>query len=217
MSKMKFLLILLIFILVFIFFTLLFLLPKCIFEIYAQNQLYSKSNIEFRPVAIVFGAGLLRDGTPTKVLEDRVVTATELYLNGKVKKLLFSGDNRFSDYNEPGAMKTLALSLGVPEQDIILDYAGRRTYDTCYRALHIFNVNDAILVTQKYHQPRALFTCNKLGLNAIGIPADQRDYHKYSYQYWSLREVFASFMAVIDIYITHPTPVLGDPEPIELY
>jgi len=105
-------------------------------------------------VAIVFGAGLQRDGTPSAVLRDRVATAASLYFEGKVQKLLMSGDNRFLDYNEPGSMKAYAISLGVPGEDIVLDYAGRRTYDTCYRAREIFGLDEAILVTQTYHLPR---------------------------------------------------------------
>ena len=110
-----------------------------------------------RPVVIVFGAGLRRDGTPTTVLRDRVETAAELYRQGKVEKLLMSGDNRFVDYNEPEAMRQYALQLGIPDEDIVLDYAGRRTYDTCYRAGAIFGVKKVILVTQLFHLPRAIY------------------------------------------------------------
>jgi len=78
-----------------------------------------------------------------------------------------SGDNRFVEYNEPEAMRQVALSLGVPDQDIVLDYAGRRTYDSCYRAKEIFGVREAILVTQKFHLARALFLCNALGLDGV--------------------------------------------------
>ena len=112
-------------------------------------------------VAIVFGAGLRRDGRPAAVLHDRVVTAVELYQNGTVKKLLMSGDNRFEYHNEPGAMRNLAVELGVPDEDIVLDYAGRRTYDTCYRAKEIFEVRNAVLVTQRFHLDRALYLCDR--------------------------------------------------------
>ena len=92
---------------------------------------------------------------------------------GKVEKLLLSGDNRTLDYNEPGAMRAYAISLGVPAEDIVLDYAGRRTYDTCFRAKAIFGVDQVLLVTQMFHLPRALYTCRALGIEAEGIPADQ--------------------------------------------
>jgi len=148
------------------------------------------------------------------VLRDRVATAAQLYFTGKVKKLLMSGDNRFLDYNEPGAMREYALGLGVPDEDIVLDYAGRRTYDTCYRAGAIFGVKEAILVTQAFHLPRALYTCNQLGVKAIGVPADLRDYRHGARVYWFGREVPATLVALWEIHITRPQPVLGKPEPI---
>ena len=166
-------------------------------------------------VAIVFGAGLQRDGRPTLVLRDRVAAATDLYFAGKVEKILMSGDNRFVEYNEPGAMQEYAVELGVPAEDIILDFAGRRTYDTCYRAKAIFGVQEALLVTQKFHLPRAIFTCNALGLKSTGVIADRRDYHSYSLMFWSLRELPARLIALIDVWIRHPLPVLGPFEPIE--
>ncbi len=123
-----------------------------------------------------------------------------------------SGDNRFIDYNEPGAMKSYALELGMPEEDIVLDYAGRRTYDTCYRAGAIFQLNEAILVTQKFHLTRALYTCNALGLSAVGVSADLRPYRDEGF--WKIREIAASLVAFIQVHLTRPEPVLGDKEPI---
>jgi len=162
--------------------------------------------------AIVFGAGLRRDGTPTAVLRDRIQTAAELYFSGKVEKILMSGDNRFLNYNEPGAMQAYALELGIPEEDIVLDYAGRRTYDTCYRAQAIFGLREAVLVTQEFHLYRALYTCNQLGLDAVGVSADLRPYRDSGF--WTIREIPASLMAFIHVHITRPEPVLGEAEPI---
>ena len=146
--------------------------------------------------------------------KDRVSTAAQLYFSGKVQKILMSGDNRFVDYNEPASMQTYALELGVPEEAIVLDYAGRRTYDTCYRAKHIFGLESAILVTQNYHLPRALFTCNGVGLKSIGVAADLRTYHPHSLTYWNLRELPATLVALWQVWVSHPLPVMGDPEPI---
>ncbi len=89
------------------------LLPRLVTAVYAFSRTYSTNSSPSRPVAIVFGAGLRRDGTPTLVLRDRVETAVELYKQGKVSKLLMSGDNRFEYYNEPEAMRQYALLLGV--------------------------------------------------------------------------------------------------------
>jgi SanA protein len=118
------------------------------------------------------------------------------------------------DYNEPAVMRDLALSLGVPEDAIVLDFAGRRTYDTCYRAKAIFGVDEAILVTQAFHLPRAIYECNRLGVDSIGVEADLRVYRKSSMLYWNGRELLATVAALWDVNITHPIPVLGDPEPI---
>ncbi|MHC1740885.1 MAG: vancomycin high temperature exclusion protein [Anaerolineaceae bacterium] len=181
---------------------------------YSSSRIMAADIVPQERAAIVFGAGLQRDGSPSPVLRDRVKTAVDLYFAGKVEKLLFSGDNRFVDYNEPGAMKTYAMGLGVPEDAIVLDYAGRRTYDTCYRAKYIFGLNEAILVTQKYHLPRALFTCNGIGLKSVGIAADQRVYSRYSLLMWNIRELPASIVALWDVWISHPLPVMGNPEPI---
>ena len=167
-----------------------------------------------RGVAVVFGAGLWRDGSPTPVLRDRVATAAKLYKSGKVEKLLMSGDNRTIEYNEPGAMRAYAKQLGIPDEAIVLDYAGRRTYDTCYRARDIFDVKEAILVTQGFHLPRALYICRALGVPAVGVPADQREYRRRSMNFWKARELVATLVAFWEVNVSHPVPVLGSPEPI---
>ena len=166
-------------------------------------------------IAIVFGAGLTRSGEPTAVLYDRVATAVELYQRGLVNKLLLSGDNRFEDYNEPEAMRRAAVQLGVPDEDLVLDYAGRRTYDSCYRAREIFGVNRAILVTQAFHLERALYLCDAFGVDGIGLMADRRNYAGRAQTQWIVREAVATVGAWIDVNVTRPTPVLGDPLPIE--
>jgi SanA protein len=189
-------------------------IPRLIALVYSYPRTYRQDTVPAGRVAIVFGAGLRRDGSPSPVLRDRVATAAAMYFSGKVEKLLMSGDNRTIYYNEPGAMREYALELGVPEGDIVLDYAGRRTYDTCYRAKAIFKLDDAILVTQQFHLPRALYTCNMLGLPAVGVKADRLDYFSRARLYWNLREIPATAVALWEIHVTKPVPVLGNPEPI---
>jgi SanA protein len=193
---------------------LVIVLPRAITSIYSLNRIYQKENAPTERLAIVFGAGLRRDGTPTAILRDRVETAADLYFSGKVEKILMSGDNRFEYYNEPGAMRQYALALGVPDTAIAMDFAGRRTYDTCYRAKAIFGVNDAILVTQSFHMPRALFLCNALGVNAYGVEANNNRYRRISLMIWNVREQIATIGAFIDVYVSNPLPVLGVPEPL---
>jgi len=167
-----------------------------------------------RPVAIVFGAGIRPDGGLSPMLRDRMDTAMDLYRAGLVQKLLVSGDNRFVDYDEPGRMYDYAIAQGLPPEDVVRDYAGRRTYDTCYRAPAIFGVTRAILVTQRFHLPRALFTCRNLGVDAVGFSADRRTY--FSNPYYRLRDAFATVVAWWDVAIARPTPVLGPKEELGL-
>ena len=189
-------------------------LPKLILLLYAAPRTFTVDTVPAERIAIVFGAGLRKDGTPTAILKDRVETAAQLYQQGKVNKLLMSGDNRFVEYNEPEAMRQYALDLGIPDKDIVLDYAGRRTYDTCYRAKAIFQVDSAILVTQNFHLPRALFLCNWFGVKSAGVEANNIYFRKISRFVWNARELFATAQAALDVYIFKPLPVLGNPEPI---
>ncbi|RLC99171.1 MAG: hypothetical protein DRI46_09940 [Chloroflexi bacterium] len=188
------------------------ILPRLIMVSLAGKKTYPAEDVPPARAAIVFGAGLTASGAPTTVLKDRVTIAVQLYQAGKIEKILMSGDNRFLNYNEPGAMKSFALELGLPEEAIVLDYAGRRTYDTCYRAGEIFQLDQAILVTQKFHLSRALYTCNALGLESVGVEADLRPYRDEGF--WNIREIPASLIAFIQVHLTRPEPVLGEKEPI---
>jgi len=181
----------------------------------AAPRIYTRvADAPSAPVALVLGAGLERDGSPTLALYDRVVIAVDLYKAGKVKKLLMSGDNRFINYNEPAAMKKLAVQLGVPAEDIVLDYAGRRTYDSCYRAKEIFEVKQVIIVTQRFHLDRSIFLCDAMGVPSGGVVADRRVYQ--TLPWWELREVLATTAAWWDVNIRHPVPVLGEKLPINM-
>jgi SanA protein len=188
--------------------------PRLVTGFFSWSRVYSVNSVPSTPVAVVFGAGLNRDGEPTVILRDRVETAAQLYFAGKVQKLLMSGDNRTIYHNEPGAMRDYAMSLGVPSSAIVLDYAGRRTYDTCYRAKAIFGLDSVLLVTQGYHLPRALFLCKALGLKASGVEANNHHYWPPLLLIWNVREQLATFGAFLDVYVSRPLPVLGNPERI---
>lgn len=166
-------------------------------------------------VAVVFGARVYPSGRLSAMLRDRVDTAVDLYKAGKVEKILVSGDNRFEDYNEPGAMRDYAIAQGVAPEDVQPDFGGRRTYDTCYRAREIFGVESAILVTQEFHLPRALFTCSQLGMEVVGVAADRRDYAPQSIAWSESRETPATLAALFDVIRRAPPPVMGEPIPIE--
>ena len=190
--------------------------PRLVTNLYAVNRVFQYQDAPVERVAVVFGAGLRRDGSPTPILRDRVETAVKLYSEHKVEKILMSGDNSVSTHNEPEAMRSYAVALGVPETDIVLDYAGRRTYDTCLRAKIIFGVDRALLITQGFHLPRALFLCNTLGIQSYGVEANVNRYRRSSMFFWNIREQFATTAAFFDLYVHDPTAILGDPEPIFL-
>ena len=190
------------------------ILPRIITTMYSWTRTYTIESAPAERVAIVFGAGLTRDGQPTLILRDRVKTAVQLYLSGKVEKLLMSGDNQGVGHDEPGAMRNYAVSLGVPATAIVLDNSGDRTYDTCYRAKAIFGLDSALLVTQQFHLPRALFLCNMLGIQAVGVDANNYRYWPPLMLIWNIREQLATVGAFVDVYLIKPVPALGRPEPI---
>lgn len=182
-----------------------------------RGSTYQVETVPARRVAIIFGARVYDDGRLSAMLTDRVATGADLYRAGKVEVLLMTGDNSTLDYNEPDAMKRYAIELGVPEEAVVVDYAGRRTYDSCYRARHIFGVEEAILVTQNFHLDRALMTCSALGIDAVGVFADYQrpwGYARASLTYSRWREIPATAIAALDIMRRATPPILGDPLPI---
>ncbi|SCZ78113.1 protein SanA, affects membrane permeability for vancomycin [Acidaminobacter hydrogenoformans DSM 2784] len=125
---------------------------------------------------LVLGAGITPDGRPSYMLRDRLDKGIELYEAGAAPKLLLSGDNGQERYDEVNAMKQYVLEHGIPKEDVFLDHAGFSTYESVYRAKAIFQVERAIIVTQKYHLYRALFIAKQLGLETIGISTLERRY-----------------------------------------
>lgn len=183
----------------------------------AHAYIYTLDTVPDAPAAIVFGAWVYPNGNPSAMLADRVQMGANLYHAGKVKALLLTGDNSTENYNEPEAMRRYALRLGVPDSALVLDYAGFRTYDSCYRARDIFKVDQAILVTQQFHLDRALLTCNSLGIDSVGVAVDvlrPRGYARRSLLISHVREFPSTAFAVIDMLIGRKPTYLGDPLPI---
>lgn len=157
-----------------------------------------------RKVAVVLGAGVNKDGSPSDALMDRLKTGAELYRYGLAQYLLISGDDGAYHANEVDAMRKALVDLGVPDDHIFTDSRGYRTYESCRRALNDFHLPEAIIVTQRFHLPRALFLCGELGMDVVGVSADKQTYKKQSS--FEFREFFASVKAFIDIYIRAPRP-----------
>jgi SanA protein len=146
-------------------------------------------------VAIVPGAFVLPNGGMSGMLADRVDRAVQLWRAGKVSRILVSGDHGTVKYDEPDTMKAALLADGVPARDIFTDYAGFDTWATMVRARKIFGIRSAIVVTQGFHMPRALFLAKAAGLDAWGLTADLRPYGRQG-TYSDLREVLARVKAL---------------------
>jgi SanA protein len=177
------------------------------FGVYVQlgNSGCSTSSIEKivpKKVAIVFGAGI-KDGEPGYALQQRLDAGIQLLQAGKVQQLLLSGDNGELRYNELKAMAEYCKSHGVDTTKIFLDYAGFDTYSTLYRAKEIFGVQEAVLVSQKYHLARAIYIGEKLGINCQGYASKQAG--RFTTRKGRIREYAASIKAAADC-IRHRKP-----------
>ena len=133
------------------------------------------AELENTDCVLILGAGV-RNGSPTPMLRDRLITGISLYKSGAAPKIIMSGDHGREDYDEVNVMKSYAVENGVPDSDVFMDHAGFSTYDSIYRAKAVFEADNIIIVTQKYHLYRALYIADKLGVNAVGVSADLDDY-----------------------------------------
>jgi len=179
----------------------------------AKPHMRARDELPACTVAIVLGAGLRPSGEPSAILTDRLETGIELYRAGLVRKLLLSGDHGQHAYDEVNAMRRYILDAGVPPRDVFLDHAGFRTYDTMYRARDVFGVERCIVVTQRFHLARSVYTARRLGLEAWGCAADRRRYAFARRN--ALREVLARAKAFLDLHVRKARPrYLGPAIPI---
>lgn len=172
--------------------------------------------VESRSVAVVFGtARYLRGGGLNPHYTGRIDAAVALYRSGKVSHLLVSGDNAHHSYNEPRRMYQDLVRAGVPADALTLDFAGFSTFDTLVRAKEVFGVDEAILVTQHWHLPRALYIAHVLGLKSSGYTA--ADPGLRSSLKVRSREALARLATLGDLYLWKRTPrFLGEQEPIKV-
>lgn len=194
----------------------------CAFMINCVDEKGVKNIISFEEISdnevdaiIVLGAGVNEDGSPCQMLEDRLKTAIAIYNKlDKKCKILLSGDHGQDNYNEVKTMKKYILdNLSISESDIFMDHAGFSTYDTMYRAKDIFEVNKAIVITNEYHLPRALYLAQKKNIEALGVASDLREYS--GIDYYKFRERFSQIKAFLMSNITKSKPkFLGEKIPI---
>lgn len=164
----------------------------------SRGYVYDADTVPPAPVALVLGAQVDPDGTPSPFLAARLALAQRLYETGKVRVLLVSGDNSRPDYDEPSAMRTWLLQHGIPDERIVRDYAGFDTYDSCARAIRIFEVHRLIVVTQTFHVARAVALCRHLGIDATGVGDDSVRFARFDWWRASTREWGAAVKAAYD-------------------
>lgn len=171
---------------------------------------FDTDKINHSHVGLVLGTSSSPDGVRINTyFEERMEAAIKLYENGKVNHLLVSGDNSNAYYNEPRDMRNYLVSRGIPAEDITLDYAGFRTYDSMLRSKEIFGLSDCIVITQKFHASRALFIADKNGINARVFVAGDPDIGISSKL--MMREWMARIVAVMDV-ITNRKPRFYGPQ-----
>ena len=162
---------------------------------------------------IVLGAGVRNDGTPSDILADRLETSLEVFKEGLGNTFILSGDHGREEYNEVRAMKEYIMNGNVDKKLVFMDHAGFSTYDTMYRAKEIFKVEKAIIVTNEYHLPRALYIARKLGIEAYGVKSDKREYQLMDS--YKKREILAQLKDYFYVNILKPEPkFLGESIPV---
>ena len=159
-------------------------------------------------VAIVPGALVNPDGTMSAMLAARVGRASALWHAGKVEKILVSGDHHGWAYDEPDTMRKALVADGVDPRDVFEDHAGFDTWSTMVRARSIFGVRDAVVVTQGFHMPRALYLAEAAGIEATGLTADTQDWGREGDKS-TVREALSRVKAVVDV--TLNTPAMAGP------
>lgn len=176
-----------------------------------KNQILESVDKDDIDCILVLGASV-RNGKPTDMLADRLLTAIDLYNKNVAPKIIMSGDHSKADYDEVNIMKNFAIDKGVPSTNIFMDHAGFSSYESLYRAKEIFEAKKIVIVTQKYHLYRSLYIANKLGLEAYGVSADLRKYIGQSYR--EFREVLARDKDFVKCFFKPKSTYLGEVIPV---
>lgn len=159
--------------------------------------------------ALVLGAGVQPDGTPSAVLQDRLDEAFDLWREGRVRRILVSGDHRRASYDEPNAMRAYLERRGVPRDVLFMDHAGFDTYSSVWRAKHVFGARSVVVVTQRFHLARAVWVARALGMEADGAAADRRRYPMIAWL--ECREVVSRTKALVDVAVARTPRFAGPP------
>ena len=171
---------------------------------HAEKKMFDQANkIPKNKVGLVLGTSKYRvSGGVNEYFKFRMDAAYQLYRSNKVDRLIVSGDNHKKGYNEPKQMKDYLIDLGVKEDHIYLDYAGFRTFDSMIRAKEIFGQDTLTIISQKFHNERAIFICESIGVEAVAYNAEM----PYFTKRMRIREYLAKCKAVLDIYLLRTKP-----------
>lgn len=177
------------------------------------NQIHNSPN-DVKPAytGIVLGSLVFSEKRVSKTVAFRCQKAIELYKSGKIKRILVSGDHGTKEYDEVNAMKNYLVKNGVPERDIFLDHAGFNTYDTMIRAKKVFEVEDAIIISQDFHLARAVYIANHAGIDAQAIAAADSPF--LNKKYIENREILARIKSFAEVAINREPKYLGEIIPI---
>lgn len=171
-----------------------------------------KETEEKADAVLVLGAQVKPDGSPSMMLKERLDTGIKIYQAGLTDRIIMSGDHGSDDYDEVNAMKDYAMERGVPSEHIFMDHAGFSTYESMYRAKEIFQAEDIIVVTQKYHLYRAVYDAEAMGLEVRGVACDTDVYSGDTYR--KLRES-AAIAKDVGYSVLKPKPTfLGEAIPV---
>jgi SanA protein len=171
-----------------------------------RQQLYSKTtDIPANDVGLLLGASkTLKSGYANLFFKYRIEAAAELFKAGKIKHIIVSGDNHKTEYDEATDMRDALIAMGVPDSCITLDYAGFRTLDSMVRCLKVFGQKNITVISQEFHNQRAVFIGNHYDMQVVAFNA--KDVPNQFSLKTRLREYFAKFKAVLDLYLLHTDP-----------
>lgn len=177
---------------------------------HAESKIYATTDIiPQNKVGLLLGTSpKLKNGNNNLYFDYRILATCELYETGKINYILISGDNRRDDYNEPEEMKKALMQKGIPENVIYLDYAGFRTLDSVIRSKEVFGQDSLTIISQRFHNERAIYLAEKYGITAIGYNA--KDVDAYAGLKTNIRELFARVKVFIDLSINKQPHFLGE-------
>jgi SanA protein len=199
-----------IFLILFVFILSLVILANNRIERSSRNSVFKDAeNIPHNRVGLLLGTSkYLNSGQPNQYFNNRIKAANNLFIAKKIDYIVISGDNSKNNYNEPQDMKNELVSMGIPDSLIILDYAGFRTYDSVIRLDKVFGQKSFTIISQEFHNERAIYISKRMGLTAVGYNAEDVD--RYTGLKTNMREKLARVKVFLDLMFHKKPKYLGD-------